>query len=161
MLIINLDDRQASQSLSRLLQNAQNSQPIMRGLAAELETMTSDNFDSESFGGAAWVRKKFGTGQTLADTGELRDSIITSSDHDTASIGTNVVYARIHHFGGTIQAKNKPYLAFATPNGFARVKAVDLPSRPFLPVSPAGELQNGGDDRLLEVALAALTDGVK
>ncbi|OAV05906.1 phage virion morphogenesis protein [Moraxella catarrhalis] len=161
MLIINLDDRQASQSLSRLLQNAQNSQPIMRGLAAELETMTSDNFDSESFGGQAWVRKAFGGGKTLTDTGELRDSITSSASSTTAAIGTNLVYARIHHFGGTIQAKNKPYLAFATPNGFARVKSVDLPSRPFLPVSPNGELQNGGDDRLLEVALAALTDGVR
>lgn len=160
MLILNLDDRQASQSLARLLHNAQNSQLIMRALATELETMTADNFDSESFGGAAWVRKKFGGGQTLTKTGELRDSITSSASSTTATIGTNVVYARIHHFGGRIQAKNKPYLAFATPSGFAKVKSVSLPSRPFLPISPDGELQSGGDDRLLEAALAALTQGV-
>lgn len=160
MLMINLDDRQASRSLSRLLQNASNARTIMRGLATELETMTADNFDSESFGGQAWVRKVFGSGQALTKTGELRDSITSSASGHTATIGTNLVYARIHHFGGTIQPKNKPYLAFATPNGFARVRSVSLPSRPFLPVSPNGELQSGGDDRLLDVALAALTSGV-
>lgn len=160
MLILNLDDRQASQSLARLLHNTQNSRTIMRALATELETMTADNFDSESFGGAAWVHKKFGSGQILTKTGELRDSITSSASSHTATIGTNLVYARIHHFGGRIQAKNKPYLAFPTPSGFAKVKSVSLPSRPFLPVSPDGTLQSGGDDRLLEAALAALTQGV-
>lgn len=159
MLIINLDDRQASQSLSRLLQNASNSRTIMRSLATELETMTKENFENEAFGGSPWTRKKFGVGKTLTDTGELRDSITSRASGHTATIGTNVAYARIHHFGGRIQAKNKPYLAFATPNGFARVKSVNLPSRPFLPISPDGELQSGGDDRLLEVALQALTSG--
>ena len=72
-----------------------------------------------------------------------------------------MIYARIHHFGGVIKAKNKPYLAFATPSGFARVKSVTLASRPFLPVSPSGDLQSGADRRLLDVALQALTDGVR
>lgn len=160
MLVINLDDRHASQTLSRLLQNASSSRIIMRGLAQELETITADNFDSESFGGSPWARKKWGGGKTLTNTGELRDSITSRASSHTAEIGTNLVYARIHHYGGTIQAKNKPHLVFATPNGFARVKSVDLPSRPFLPVSPSGELQDGADNRLLDVALAALTNGV-
>lgn len=76
MLIINLDDRQVSQSLARLLQNAQNSHTIMRGLATELETMTAENFENEAFGGQAWVRKAFGNGKTLTKTGELQDSLI-------------------------------------------------------------------------------------
>lgn len=159
MLIINLDDRQASQSLSRLLQNAQNSRTIMCGLATELETMTQDNFDSESFGGQAWVRKAFGGSKTLTNTGELRDSITSSATSHTASVGTNMIYARIHHFGGTIRPKTKPFLMFSTPNGFARVKSVTLPARPFLPISPDGQLQSDGDRRLMEVALSALTTG--
>ena len=159
MLIINLDDSQAQKSLSQLLNNASNSRVIMRGLAQELETLTSENFESESFGGQAWVRS-MDRGKTLNDTGELKDSITSSASSHTAQVGTNMIYARIHHFGGTIQAKNKPYLAFATPSGFVRVKSVTLPSRPFLPVSPSGELQSGADRRLLDVALQALTQGV-
>ncbi|OOS08053.1 phage virion morphogenesis (putative tail completion) protein [Moraxella cuniculi DSM 21768] len=157
MLIINLDDSQAQDTLAQLLKNATNSRVIMRSFATELETMTADNFDSESFGGQAWVRKAFGGGKTLTDTGELKDSITSSATSHTATVGTNVAYARIHHFGGTITPKKKPHLAFATPNGFAKVKSVTLPSRPFLPVSPAGQLQSDGDRRLIEVALSALT----
>ncbi|MDO5650778.1 MAG: phage virion morphogenesis protein [Moraxella sp.] len=156
MLIINLDDSQAQSTLAQLLRNATNSRVIMQSLAAELETMTADNFENEAFGGTAWVRKAFGGGKTLTNTGELRDSITSSSTARTAKIGTNVEYARIHHFGGTIQAKNKPYLTFKTPNGFARVKSVTLPARPFLPISPTGELQTGADRRLIDVALRAL-----
>lgn len=158
MLIINLDDSQCQRTLAQLLRNASNSRVIMQGLATELETMTADNFESESFGGQAWVRST-GRGKTLHDTGELKNSVTSSATSHTASVGTNVAYARIHHFGGTIHAKNKPYLAFAIPNGFARVKSVTLPSRPFLPVSPDGKLQSDGDRRLMEVALSALTSG--
>lgn len=159
MLIINLDDSQCQRTLAQLLRNASNSRVIMQGLATELETMTADNFENEAFGGQAWVRKAFGNGKTLTNTGELKDSVTSSATSHTASVGTNVAYARIHHFGGTIHAKNKPYLAFAIPNGFARVKSVTLPSRPFLPVSPDGKLQSDGDRRLMEVALSALTSG--
>lgn len=159
MLIINLDDHHASEQLSRLLQNAQNSHSVMRGLAQELEAITADNFENESFGGQAWTPKRFGTGKILSDTGELRDSITSVASATSASIGTNLIYARIHHFGGTIRPKNGSHLVFATPNGFAKVKSVALPSRPFLPISPSGELQSGADDRLLDVALQALAQG--
>lgn len=159
MLIINLDDSQAQKSLSQLLNNARNSRVIMQGLATELETMTAENFENEAFGGQAWVRKAFGNGKTLTNTGELQDSVTSSATSHTASVGTNMIYARIHHFGGTITPKQKSHLAFATPNGFAKVKSVTLPARPFLPVSPDGQLQSDGDRRLIEVALSALTSG--
>lgn len=160
MLIINLDDSQAHSTLAQLLRNASNSRVIMRGLAQELETMTTDNFENEAFGGQAWVRKAFGNGKTLTKTGELKDSITSSATTHTASIGTNMIYARIHHFGGTIRPKNSSHLVFATPNGFARVKSVTLPARPFLPMLSDGQLQSDGDRRLMEAALSALTAGI-
>ncbi len=159
MLIINLDDSQAQSTLAQLLRNASNSRVIMQGLATELETMTSDNFENEAFGGQVWVRKAFGNGKTLTNTGELKDSVTNSATSHTASVGTNMIYARIHHFGGTIRPKNRSHLVFITPNGFARVKSVTLLARPFLPVSPDGQLQSDGDRRLIEVALSALTSG--
>lgn len=157
MLVINLDDSQAQNELARLLSNATNTRPLMRSLAQELKTLTDENFESQSFGGASWQAKAFGSGRILQDSGELQDSITPSSDATTASIGTNLIYARIHHMGGTIQAKNKPYLMFKTPNGFARVKSVTLPARPFLPISADGQLQSGADRRLIDIALESLT----
>lgn len=105
------------------------------------------------------MRKAFGNGKTLTNTGELKDSVTSSATSHTASVGTNMIYARIHHFGGIIRPKQKSHLIFATPNGFAKVKSVTLPARPFLPISPDGQLQSDGDRRLIEVALSALTSG--
>lgn len=41
-------------------------------------------------------------GQTLVDTARLRDSITHAVGGDSVEVGTNVVYAGIHQFGGDI-----------------------------------------------------------
>jgi len=70
-------------------------------------------------------------------TGALRRSIQTDlSQVETrlrARVGSNLRYARIQEFGGTITAKNKPFLVFRLPDGsFRRVKRVRLPARPYM-----------------------------
>ena len=50
-----------------------------------------------------------------------------------ATIGTDLIYAGIQEFGGTIKAKNAPYLVFRTEDGrWHRVKSVTLPARPYM-----------------------------
>ena len=40
------------------------------------------------------------------------------------------------HFGGTIRAKNKPYLVFKTPTGgWVKRKSITIPARPIFGVS--------------------------
>lgn len=73
--------------------------------------------------------------QHLIDTGNLRASITTEPDGDEAvTVGPrNVVYAAIHEFGGTITAKNAPYLRFKTADGaWHSVKSVTIPARPYM-----------------------------
>lgn len=69
-------------------------------------------------------------------TGRLRSSIITDIIPQPpkliGKIGTNVVYATIHEYGGIIRAKNKPYLQFKTPTGWVSVKEVHMPERSYL-----------------------------
>lgn len=55
----------------------------------------------------------------LNDTGRLRSSITTRASADEAAVGTNVVYARIHQYGGKTGRrgarfimKARPYLGF-------------------------------------------------
>jgi HK97 gp10 family phage protein len=87
------------------------------------------------------------TGQVLkVRTGSLRSSINTRVEEGggevTASVGTNVRYARIHEYGGTIPAhpvaaKNARALAFpwkGEQRFFKRVDipAVQMPERSFL-----------------------------
>lgn len=83
--------------------------------------------------------------QILQDTGRLAASITMAFDGTSATVGTNLVYARIHQFGGktkphVIRAKNAKALAF----GGRFAKSVNhpgsnIPARPFLTISPAGE----------------------
>jgi len=94
---------------------------------------------SKSPVGAPWEPLKIRQGQPLVDTGRLRRSITFKADPQGVTIGTNLKYAPIHQFGGTISAKNAPFLVFKTPTGFARKKKV-IPARPFMPLSPTGTL---------------------
>ena len=70
-------------------------------------------------------------------TGALRRSIqVDRSQVETklrVRIGTNLIYAPIQEYGGTITAKNAPCLAFeVAPDEILLVKSVRLPARPYL-----------------------------
>lgn len=75
------------------------------------------------------------SGQVLKrKTGTLANSINVRLLNDwTAIVGTNVKYAAIHEFGGTILPKNKKMLSWKLPDGkWAFAKKVVMPARPFL-----------------------------
>ncbi|WP_111860008.1 phage virion morphogenesis protein [Acinetobacter sp. CFCC 10889] len=75
-------------------------------------------------------------GQTLRDTGRLHNSILVRISGNKIVVGTNVVYAPLMHFGGTIKPKNGTYLKFKTPlGGWVQLKSVTIPARPFLGIS--------------------------
>ena len=75
-------------------------------------------------------------GQTLRDTGRLLNSILTITKKNNVLVGTDVLYAKLMHYGGTIRAKSKPYLVFKTPTGgWVKRKSVTVPARPIFGVS--------------------------
>lgn len=169
MITLSVDLTDAKRGLAQLLHNATDTRPMMRGLTVELETMTDENFESESWGGQAWTDLKYpvaGQSKKLYRSGELKDSITSKATNTTATIGTNMIYAAIQHLGGKtsahkITAKNKKSLAFG---GIAR-KSVNHPgseidARPYLPIKGDGELQSDGEERLLDIVLLALKKGV-
>lgn len=70
-------------------------------------------------------------------TGNLRRSIHTETSSGgegaEAKIGTDVIYAAIQEFGGTIVPKTKPYLVFQTKDGaWHRTESVTIPAHPYL-----------------------------
>ena len=161
MLEISLDDGDLQRGLGQLLRNARHPRPMMRAIAAELLSITEDNFENENWGGQIPWKPTHRGGKILQKSGQLAASIHTASGSNFARIGTNKPYAAIHQFGGTIEAKNKPYLVFKVGDGFRRVKQVKIPARPYLPISKGGTLQAGAESRLLDVALDALAKGVR
>ena len=103
MLEISLDDGDLQRGLGQLLRNARHPRPMMRAIAAELLSITEDNFESESWGGKKWPANVRG-GKILQKSGQLAASIHTASGSHFARIGTNKPYAAIHQFGGTVKA---------------------------------------------------------
>lgn len=50
----------------------------------------------------------------------------------TICVGTNLVYARIQEYGGTISAKKAPYLVFRVNGQWVRTKQVTLKGHPYM-----------------------------
>lgn len=169
MIKIEIDDSKLKYGLGQLLKNATTTRPMMNSIAMELTSLTEDNFADEAWGGSKWkssAAAKARQGRALQDTGQLAASISTKAGNDFARIGTNKTYAAIHHFGGKTSAhkivvKKKKALAFG---GIVR-KSVNhpgstIPARPFLPIDENGNLQNGAEESILDIALIALQKGL-
>lgn len=102
-------------------------------------------------------------GQTLVDTGRLRDSITHAADAASVAVGTNLVYAGIHQFGGDIAMPERTQTIYrrlddvaeagrATPfvkrrhAGIATdhtvgAHTVTMPARPFLGIDADDEAE--------------------
>jgi phage virion morphogenesis protein len=120
---------------------------LMDILGLYLESSTIERFDTETApDGSKWTpsrRAREQGGKTLTDSARLKSSISHRSSATEAEVGTNVIYARIHQYGGTIRPKNGEYLTFALPGGlgFRRVSQVTMPARPFLGLSDEDETE--------------------
>lgn len=146
MIEINLDTSSLDRGLSQLLQNVSHPRKMMKAIATEMTSLTEENFESESFGGNRWKQSQRAAqgGQTLQLTGQLAASIFTQAGNDFARIGSNKPYAAIHHLGGSA----------------GRNHSVQLPARPYLPINGSGQLQNGADKRILDIAIESLSSGL-
>lgn len=74
------------------------------------------------------------SGQTLKrKTGTLAKSITYKMQGDfNAKVGTNVTYAAIHEFGGTIVPREAKALVFKIKDVWVRTQKVVMPARPYL-----------------------------
>lgn len=139
-LRVQIDDTEIRSSLQRLLALGSNPAPAMRDIAALGESTTRLRFRSQiGPDGKRWkpsLRAQINGGRTLTKDGHLSGSISADHGRDYAEWGVNRIYAAIHQFGGVIRAKSAGALKFRLPGGgFAVVKAVRMPARPYLGVN--------------------------
>nr|WP_306441232.1 phage virion morphogenesis protein [Methyloversatilis sp. XJ19-13] len=161
--------------LRNVAENTRSPRPLMRAIAGTLESETEKSFAAQ--GRPAWLGlsprtlKKRGAGaKILQDTGRLAGSVASRYGRDFASIGSNVAYAAIHQFGGTInrapysssvrlrtdakgkllrQSTNSKLAVFAKDSHRRAVSrrytvgayGITIPARPFLPADKDGRLQ--------------------
>ncbi len=86
-------------------------------------------------------RAKDEGGKTLIDHGHLRDSYThnVTNGGDSVEIGSNMVYAAIHHYGGKIVPKTAGALHFQIGDRHIIVKSVTMPARPVLGIDEQDE----------------------
>jgi phage gpG-like protein len=105
--------------------------------------------------GPGWKASRRG-GKTLRDTGALAASIVYSVEGDTLTVGSNLPYAPIHNFGGTITGKGK-FLAIPDDSlSKAEKKNFDLRAWKNTWVKPSGNgytvYQKGARDQVRIIA---------
>lgn len=136
---VKVEDAEVLGALKRMIDVCRHTAPTMGAIARLGENSTRLRFRNEiGPDGRRWkpsLRAQVHGGRTLTKDGHLANSISSNYGKDFAEWGVNRVYAAIHQFWGVIRAKGKA-LAFAIPGGgFAVVKAVRMPARPFLGVN--------------------------
>jgi phage gpG-like protein len=132
----------------------------MRELLNKLENATRAAVITKSLKQSAlsitgWIKERRLTGRPglNVQTGRLRSSIAASEVQKSGNtylerIGTNVIYARIHEYGGIIYPGAKGFLAWkdrATNKWIFTKRPVVIPARPFM--RPA--LEDAGNQRMI------------
>lgn len=137
----------AEMALDRLsaLQEAQ----LLDGLGRQIHQQTVRRIEEEKTApdGKAWKRNSEGT-PTLYREGHLARSIDWVVQGLQVAVGSALIYAPIHQYGGTIAPKTADALAFMIGNRFVMTQKVTMPARPYLGVSA----DNAAD--ILDVAKA-------
>lgn len=136
-------DLDLSQRLFRQLQHAETEQ-LMDQLGHYMVQRTLERFDAEEApGGESWEpshRAQIEGGKTLQDSGVLRDSYTHNLVNDRqVEVGSNMLYAAIHHDGKTIKAKNAKALKFKVGKRWVQKASVDIPARPALGIDDIDE----------------------
>lgn len=137
---ITLDDTHAATAFAALVElGADLRSEVFAPIGVALEATTMERFDSGTGpDGEAWVpslRVQVQGGKTLVDHGHLRDSIHSIPENNAVEIGSAHISAGIHQFGGVISAKGGALRFRLADGGFATVKSVTIPARPFVGLS--------------------------
>lgn len=134
-----VDDAEVMGALQRLIALGNNPTPALQDIAALGESSTRLRFRTQTGpGGQRWkpsLRAQMSGGHTLTQDGHLVGSISGHAGKDFAEWGVNRIYAAIHQFGGVIKAKGGALKFALFGGGFAVVKAVRMPARPYLGVN--------------------------
>ncbi len=137
---VEVDSQRVRKLVADLIKHLGNPRRAMDQIGSHLAAATIRRFQIETApDGKPWqksLRALADGGQTLTDKGHLRRSIThrVAADGRSVDVGSNLVYAAIHQFGG--QA--------------GRGRSVTLPARPYLGIDGRSE------DAIVRIGLNAL-----
>ena len=133
---VRIESKEIGQALQKLLDEVQDRSGFHNLVGEHLLTSVEERFETQtSPDGAAWqalspvtVAQRLRSSSTapvtiLRQSGRLAGSINYEANSEQTRVGTSLVYAAIHHFGGEA----------------GRGHAVTIPARPYLGLSPEDE----------------------
>jgi phage virion morphogenesis protein len=142
-------DSEIRAGLARMRRTGRDPVPMLRAIGTRLVSNTQDRFDAaEAPDGTPWpalrpayAAMKRGPGilRESGMRGGLQGSIAFDTTAGELAIGSNKIYAAVHQFGATIQAKTARALRFRLGNGLVAVRSVKIPARPYLGLSRRDE----------------------
>src|SRR5574344_27491 len=123
---IKIDNKEVEEALLDVAKHCEDMKPLMKNIAGIMADSTEQNFANEGRPDK-WQelsertikkRKKTGhyPGKILQVEGQLAMSVTTQYDENSAVIGSNLAYARIHQLGGNagngykVEINARPYL---------------------------------------------------
>jgi phage virion morphogenesis protein len=187
---IKLDDAALRARLNGLMSALANTQPMMASIASELAAQTELAFTDE---GPGWpqlkpntVKRRGSAHPILQVSNALARSVTAQSGADYAQVGSNLSYAAIHQFGGTIKRKGKAgsvrlrtdakgnllrqsgnsnlarfakgtHKRYTERNYQGKDYSIEIPARPFLPITANGQLKPTALDAVMGVLQQFLT----
>lgn len=165
MLSVKVENAAVIRALDEAQKRLTDTAPMMNAIAGVMLGEVMENFEQQGrpkwrdlYPGTKAARAKRGTwpGDILQDSGQLLDSISSSSDATSAVVGTNQPYARIQNSGGTIvqPARSNLYTQERYKKGAKKGKfkkgtkagkgstsgqrVIDIPARPFMTLPDSG-----------------------
>lgn len=136
---VRIDDSGVREAIRGYLARFSDLTPAMKIVGDIVRTSVVKNFEVSGRPNK-WEKSKKKSGMTLINRHLLMNSIHSKTHQDRAEVGTNVIYAAIHQFGGqtaarTIKPVHKKALFWA--GAMHPVKSVNhpgskIPARPFL-----------------------------
>ncbi|MPZ57615.1 MAG: phage virion morphogenesis protein [Rhizobiales bacterium] len=138
---IRVDAEAALRDLGRMMARAEKPRGMFDAIGASLVTSTQMHFERGTGpDGSPWppsLRALTEGGKTLIDSAILMQSITFVASDTGVEVGTNILYAAVHQFGATIQAKTDQGLRFKVGDQWVRKDSVTIPARPFLGLDDA------------------------
>lgn len=127
----------AYDKLAKIIAACDNSKPAFDAIGNTLANRIRAGFRySRTPWGDAWKPITYRQGKPLRDTGRLLGSITHNATNGSVRIGTDgdLVYTKIHQFGGVITPRTAKTLRFFIGNKMILTDKAVIPARPYLPI---------------------------
>jgi len=123
---------------------ADDTTPLMDEIGSYIEFSIARRFELERGpDGIPWAPTRRGHSILKGSPPRLASSFSRRPERGRVTVGTNLIYARIHQEGGTIKPRRGEFLVFTVAGQTFFVRQVTIPARPFLGIDQADEVAIG------------------